>query len=120
MPNERIFNMPLASFYPHYITKLERKGKTVADAETVICWLTGYDNEGLKTQIKNQTTTREFFDKAPQINPAAANIRGVICGVRVEEITDPLMQKIRCMDILIDKAAKVKTPVEAMLAKYDN
>ena len=106
--NERIYKMTFASVYPMYIQKAERKNRTKADVDAVICWLTGYDDEGLLAQIEKETDFATFFDEAPQINPNADKIKGVICGVRVEEIEDPLMQKIRWLDKLVDEVAKGK------------
>ena len=108
MKNERLFKMTFASIYPLYIQKAERKGRTKSEVDTVICWLTGYDKSGLEMQINNEVDLAAFFANAPQINPNAPLIKGVICGVRVEEIEDPLMQKIRWLDKLIDELAKGK------------
>jgi hypothetical protein len=104
----RIFSMPFARVYPLYIQKVERKGRTKEELDTVICWLTGYDAVSLQKQIQNEATFQTFFDEAPRINPDSAKIKGLICGYRVEEITDPLMQKIRWMDKLVDDLAKGK------------
>lgn len=100
--------MALASVYPHYITKVEKKGRTQDELETVICWLTGYDREGLMAVLEKKTSLEDFFNQAPQIHPNASKITGVICGYRVEEIEDPIMQKIRYMDKLVDELAKGK------------
>lgn len=108
MENQKIFKMPFASVYPLYIQKAEKKGRTREEVDTVICWLTGYNPESLQQQIENNTDFETFFAKAPQINPNASKITGVICGYRVEEIEDPLMQKIRYLDKLIDELAKGK------------
>jgi hypothetical protein len=108
MSNERVFKMTFASVYPLYIQKAERKGRTKADVDTVICWLTGYDEAGLVAQIEKAVSFETFFAEAPQINPHADKIKGVICGVRVEEIADPLMQKLRRLDKLVDEVAKGK------------
>jgi len=105
---KKLFDMPFASVYPHYVTKVERKGRSVAELRLVICWLTGYDEAGLASQIDSNSSLAIFFDNAPQINPNADKIKGVICGVRVEEIADPLTQKIRWMDKLVDELAKGK------------
>ena len=108
MKNEKIFAMTFASIYPLYIQKAERKGRTKAEVDAVICWLTGYDETGLTAQIESETTLEAFFANAPEIHPNTHLIKGVICSVRVEEIENPLMQKIRWMDKLIDELAKGK------------
>ena len=108
MKNERVFKMTFASLYPLYAQKVERKGRTKSELDTVICWLTGYDKDGLTAQINNEADLETFFANAPQINPNAHQIKGIICGVRVEEIEDPLMQKIRWLDKLVDELAKGK------------
>jgi len=108
MKKERIFKMTFASIYPLYAQKIERKGRTKSELNTVVCWLTGYDDNGLQTQINNEVDLEAFFATAPAINPNASQIKGVICGVRVEEIEDPLMQKIRWLDKLVDELAKGK------------
>lgn len=104
MANERIFKMAFSRIYPLLVQKAERKGRTKAEVDTVICWLTGYDEVGLKEQIDKNVDYEAFFNQAPQINPNASKIKGVICGYRVEEIEDPLMQKIRWLDKLVDEA----------------
>ncbi len=108
MTNERVFAMSFASVYPHYVTKAEKKGRTNEEVDEVIRWLTGYTKAGLARQIEKRTSFREFFDKAPKMNPNVSLIKGVVCGIRVEEIEDPLMQKIRYLDKLIDELAKGK------------
>jgi hypothetical protein len=108
MEKERIFKMTFAGVYPLYIQKVEKKGRTKAEADTVICWLTGYDNKTLKQQIEKKVDFETFFAEAPQINRNASKITGVVCGIRVEEIEDQLMQKIRYLDKLIDELAKGK------------
>jgi len=108
MDNSRIFKMPFAHVYPHYIKKAEKKGRSKEEVDTVICWLTGYDANSLQQQIDAQSTLQQFFDQAPQFNPHAAKITGIICGYRVEEINDKLMQKIRYMDKLVDELARGK------------
>jgi hypothetical protein len=108
MSNERIYKMIFADVYPHYITKVERKGRTKAELDTVITWLTGYDEAGLRSQIESAVNFQTFFDEAPQINPNASLIKGVICGIRVEDIDDPLVQKVRWLDKLVDEIAKGK------------
>ena len=106
--NTRVFRMAFASVYPHYIAKAEKKGRTKEEVDTIISWLTGYDQNALQEQIDNKTDFETFFAQAPQLNPNVTKITGVICGYRVEEIEDPLMQKIRYMDKLIDELAKGK------------
>ena len=108
MSNERVFAMSFASVYPHYITKAEKNGRTKEELDQVIRWLTGYTKAGLAKQIEKRTSFREFFEKAPKYNPNASLIKGVVCGIRVEEIEDPLMQKIRHLDKLVDELAKGK------------
>jgi hypothetical protein len=108
MTNERVFAMSFASVYPHYVKKAETKGRTKEELDQIIRWLTGYTKAGLAKQIDKRTSFREFFEKAPKLNPNASLIKGVVCGIRVEEIEDPLMQKIRCLDELIDELAKGK------------
>ncbi len=103
--SERIFKMPFAKVYPLYINKAEKKGRTKAE---VIMWLTGFTYVQLVTEIENKTDFATFFANAPQLNPAANSIKGTVCGVRVEEIEDPLMQKIRYLDKLVDELAKGK------------
>lgn len=108
--------MSFASIYPLYIQKAEKKGRTKAEVDTIIFWLTGYDEQSLKKQIDNKTDLETFFAEAPRINPNVSKITGVICGYRVEEIDDKLMQKIRYMDKLIDELAKGKV-MEKILRK---
>ena len=108
MTNERVFAMSFASVYPHYVKKAETKGRTKEELDQIIRWLTGYTKAGLAKQIDKRTSFREFFEKAPKFNPNASLIKGVVCGIRVEEIEDPLMQKIRYLDKLIDELAKGK------------
>ena len=108
MTNDRVFSMSFAGVYPHYVTKAEKKGRTKAEVDEVIRWLTGYTSVGLAKQIEKKISFRDFFEKAPKFNPNASLIKGVICGIRVEEIEDPLMQKIRYLDKLIDELAKGK------------
>jgi hypothetical protein len=108
MPKHRIFSIPFAKVYPLYVQKAERKNRTRAEVDRIICWLTGYSQAGLKKQIEAQSDLETFFAKAPAIHPNSALIKGVVCGVRVEAIADPLMQKIRYLDKLIDELAKGK------------
>jgi hypothetical protein len=116
MQNTRIFKMSFASVYPHYITKAEKKGRTKAEVDAIILWLTGYDEKTLQKHINNKTDFETFFAQAPQLNPNVLKITGVICGYRVEEIEDPLMQKIRYLDKLVDELAKGKA-MEKILRK---
>ncbi|MGX7149389.1 DUF2200 domain-containing protein [Enterococcus ureasiticus] len=112
----RIFTMSFASVYPLYIKKVEKKGRTKAEVDEIIFWLTGYDEVTLKKQIETEVDFQTFFDEAPEINPNVSMIKGVICGYRVEEIEDELMQKIRYMDKLVDELAKGKA-MEKILRK---
>lgn len=106
--NERVFGYAFASIYPLYIQKAENKSRTKKEVDQVICWLTGYNKAGLEKQIKQENDLETFFAQAPAMNPNASLITGVVCGVRVQEIEDPLMKKIRYMDKLIDELAKGK------------
>lgn len=106
MPRHRIFATPFASVHPHYVTKAERKGRTRAEVDEAICWLTGYDAAGLAAALEEQWDLEAFFDRAPAMTPHAALITGTICGIRVEEVDDPLMRKIRMLDKLVDEIAK--------------
>lgn len=114
MEKPRIFTMPFSSIYPLYIQKAERKGMTKAEVDEIIFWLTGYDEHSLQQQIMNEVNLETFFKQAPQINPNAALIKGIICGYRVEEIEDELMRQIRYLDKLIDELAKGK-PMQKIL-----
>ena len=105
--DERIANMTFASVYPHYVTKVEKKGRTTAELHEVIEWLTGFDERAIQKQIADEVTFEEFFKRA-KLNPNAGLIKGVICGYRVEEIENPLTQKARYLDKLIDELAKGK------------
>lgn len=108
MPGHRIFTTPFASVYPAYVAKAERKGRTKEEVDRVICWLTGYDAAGLLRQIEQRTDIETFFAGAPAMHPNRALITGVVCGVRVEEVEDPLMKKIRQLDKLVDELARGK------------
>ncbi|MGL5910751.1 MAG: DUF2200 domain-containing protein, partial [Phycicoccus sp.] len=101
MAGHRIFAVPFASIYPHYVAKVERKGRSRAELDQVITWLTGYDAAGLERIVADEVDLETFFAEAPALNPNAELITGVVCGVRVEEIGDPLMQRIRWMDKLV-------------------
>jgi len=108
MTEHRIFKMSFSKVYPLYVQKAERKDRTKAEVDQVIRWLTGYDQAALKQQLKREVDIKTFFAEAPAFNPNSALIKGVVCGVRVEEVEDPLMRKIRYLDKLIDELAKGK------------
>ncbi len=104
--NERVFRMAFASVYPHYVAKVERKGHTKEELHTVIRWLTGYTEKGFQQVLDKKVDFETFFAQAPRLNPNVSKITGLICGYRVEEIEDPLMQKVRYLDKLVDELAK--------------
>lgn len=106
MQNHRIYSMSFASVYPHYVTKAEKKGRTKAEVDEIISWLTGYGAKDLARILEDKTDFSTFFARAPALNPARRLVTGLICGVRVEEIEEPLMQEIRYLDKLIDELAK--------------
>ncbi len=106
--SHRIYTTPFANVYPLYLAKAERKGRTKAEVDTLIRWLTGYTQKQFEAQLKKETDFAGFFAQAPQLNPARDQIKGVICGVRVETIEDPLMREIRYLDKLVDELAKGK------------
>jgi hypothetical protein len=108
MTNDRVFAIKFAKVYPLYVQKAERKNRTKDEVDRVICWLTGYRQAELQQQIERESDLKTFFAQAPAIHPSSSLIKGVVCGVRVEEIEDPLMQKIRYLDKLIDELAKGK------------
>lgn len=116
MENNRVYTMSFASVYPHYIAKAEKKGRTKSEVDEIIRWLTGYSQKELENQIEKRTDFETFFAKAPGPNPSRKLIKGLICGVRVEEIKEPIMQEIRFLDKLIDELAKGKT-MEKILRK---
>ena len=116
MNNTRVYKIAFSSVYPLYIQKVEKKGRTKAEVDDIIFWLTGYDKQALQQQIEKKTDLENFFAQAPQLNPNVSKITGTICGYRVEEIEDKLMQKIRYMDKLIDELAKGKA-MEKILRK---
>lgn len=116
MDNTRVFRMAFANVYPLLVKKAEKKGRTKEEVDTVICWLTGYDLQSLQQQLDNKVDYKTFFDNAPQLHPNAAMITGVICGHRIEDIEDPLMQKIRYLDKLVDELAKGRA-MEKILRK---
>ena len=109
MSDHKIFSMAFSQIYSLYIQKAEKKNRTEDDVMQIICWLTGYDSDGLINQIGSNNDLATFFAKAPAINPNVSLIKGVVCGVRVEEVEDPLMRKIRYLDKLIDELAKGKS-----------
>ena len=108
MDKNRVYAMSFGSVYPHYITKAEKKGRTKLEVDEIITWLTGYSKKDLKNIIKNKTDFETFFAQAPQLNPNRKLIKGVVCGIRVEDIKEPTMQEIRYLDKLIDELAKGK------------
>lgn len=108
MAAHRIFSTSLASVYPLYVAKAERKGRTKAEVDEIFRWLTGHDQASLDAELANQTTFKDFFANAPHMNPNRSLITGVVCGIRVETIEDPLMQEIRYLDKLVDELAKGK------------
>jgi hypothetical protein len=116
MTKPRIYSMSFARIYPEYIAKAERKGRTKAEVDEIICWLTGYNQAGLEAELQKQTDLETFLVEAPHPNPARASIKGVVCGVRLEEIEDPTMREIRYLDKLIDELAKGKA-MEKILRK---
>lgn len=109
MTEHRIFSTPFSSVYPLYVKKAERKGRTQDEVDRIICWLTGYSESALRAQLQAGSDFRTFFAKAPCIHPNSALIKGVVCGVRVEAVENPLMQKIRFLDKLVDELAKGKS-----------
>jgi hypothetical protein len=108
MAKHRIYTTSFASVYPLYVAKAEKKGRTKAEVDQVICWLTGYGKKELETQLKKRTDFETFFSEAPVINPSRSLIKGVVCGVRVEDIKEPTMREIRYLDKLIDELARGK------------
>jgi len=114
MEHARIYAMPFASVYPHYVTKVEKKGRTRAELDEVIRWLTGYSPKGLAQVLERRTDFATFFEAAPRMNPNAPRITGTICGVRIAEIEEPLMRQIRWLDKLVDELAKGR-PMEKVL-----
>jgi hypothetical protein len=109
MTKHRIYSTSVASVYPHYVAKAEKKGRTKAEVDEIICWLTGHSQESLDDQLARNATFETFFAQAPQMNPSRSLITGVVCGVRVEDIQEPTMREIRYLDKLIDELAKGKT-----------
>ena len=116
MTKHKIYTMSFASVYPHYISKAEKKGRTKSEVDEIIRWLTGYSQEELEVQLEKKTDFETFFAEAPELNPSRTLIKGVVCGIRVEEIEEPMMQEIRYLDKLIDELAKGKA-MEKILRK---
>ena len=116
MDNSRVYKMTFASVYPYYIAKAERKGRTKAEVDEIISWLPGYDETALHRILEDMTNFEAFFAEAPNMNPKVSEIKGVICGYRVEEIEDPLMRNVRYLDKLVDELAKGKA-MEKILRK---
>jgi hypothetical protein len=116
MTKHRVYSMSFSSVYPHYIAKAEKKGRTKAEVDEIIRWLTGYSQKDFETHLEKQTDFETFFSNAPHLNPSRTLIKGVICGVRVEDIKEPTMQEIRFLDKLIDELAKGKA-MEKILRK---
>jgi hypothetical protein len=108
MAKHRIYTTSFASVYPHYVAKAEKKGRTKAEVDKIVRWLTGYSQKDLEAQIEKQTDFETFFAEAPQLNPSRTSIKGVVCGVRVEDVQEPTMREIRYLDKLIDELAKGK------------
>jgi hypothetical protein len=108
MTKHRVYSISVASVYPHYVAKAEKKGRTKAEVDEIICWLTGHSPESLDRTLADKTSFEDFFAKAPAMNPARTAITGLICGIRVEEIDDPLMREIRYLDKLVDELARGK------------
>lgn len=115
---QRLYKMPFASVYPHYLTKAEKKGRTKREVDQIIRWLTGYNQRQLNAKIKQEVSMADFFGQAPELNPNRPQITGVICGVRIEEIDDDLMREIRYLDKLIDELAKGR-PMDKILRTSD-
>jgi hypothetical protein len=108
MPKHRIYSISIASVYPHYVAKAEKKGRTKAEVDEIICWLTGHSQKTLDDQLAKNTNLEDFFAQAPRMNPSRSLIKGVVCGIRVEDIEEPTMREIRYLDKLIDELAKGK------------
>ncbi len=114
MTQHRIYRTSFASVYPHYVAKAEKKGRTKAEVDQIILWLTGFSPEQLDAHLAEKTDFETFFGRAPQPNPARDQITGVVCGVRVEEVADPLMREIRYLDKLVDELAKGRPMVKIL------
>ena len=116
MTKHRVFSISVASVYPHYVAKADKKGRTKAEVDEIIRWLTGHSQESLEEELTNKTSFEDFFAKAPGLNPSRSLITGVVCGIRVEDIEDPLMRELRYLDKLIDELAKGRS-MEKILRK---
>lgn len=116
MPPHRIYSISVASVYPHYLAKAEKKGRSKAEVDEIICWLTGHTPASLDAELTSKTSFEDFFVHAPAMNPARSTITGLICGIRVEEITEPTMREIRYLDKLVDELAKGKTMAKILRA----
>jgi hypothetical protein len=114
MAKHRVYTMIFANVYPLLTAKAEKKGRTKAEVDEVICWLTGYDQQGLEAQLENRTDYETFFAQAPHLNPSRSLIKGKVCGVQVEDIEDPIMREVRYLDKLVDELAKGR-PMEKIL-----
>ena len=119
MTKHRIYTTSFASVYPHYLAKAEKKGRKKAEVDEIICWLTGYSQPELEKQLKNEMDFETFFSEAPRLNPSRTLIKGVICGVRVEDIQEPTMREIRYLDKLVDELAKGKTMDKILRSQQD-
>jgi hypothetical protein len=113
-PKHRIFTMSFARLYPCYVAKAEKKGRTKAEVDAIICWLTGYRTPALESLVKRPADVETFLNEAPRMNPARSLVKGVVCGVRVEDVPDPMMRELRRLDKLVDELAKGK-PLEKIL-----
>lgn len=118
MPKPRVYSMSFSSVYPLYVAKAEKKGRTKSEVDEIIRWLTGYSQAELEAQLDRQTDIETFFAEAPRLNPSRTLIKGVVCGVRVENIQEPLMQEIRYLDKLIDELAKGKAMEKILREEY--
>ena len=118
MAEHRIYRTSVASVYPHYVSKAEKKGRTKEEVDEILCWLTGYGASELGAQLEQGTDFKRFFAEAPALNPSRKLITGVVCGVRVEEIEDPLMQEIRYLDKLVDELARGKSMEKILRTQY--
>ena len=116
MTKHRIYSVSVASVYPHYVAKAEKKGRSKAEVDEIICWLTGHNQQTLARALADGTTFEDFFANAPRMNPSRSLIKGTVCGVRVEEVEEPTMREIRYLDKLIDELAKGR-PMEKILRK---
>lgn len=116
MTKHRIYSVSVASVYPHYLAKAEKKGRTKAEVNEIICWLTGHSQETLNAQLEQNTTFEDFFANAPRMNPARSLVTGLICGIRVEDVEEPTMREIRYLDKLIDELSKGRA-MEKILRK---